>query len=860
MNRRKRMMADLEQDIRDHIEKETQDNIERGMSPEEARYAALRKFGNVTRVKEDTREVWSFGWLEQLWEDVRYALRMLRKNPGFTAVAVMTLALGIGSNTAIFSIVHAVVLRPLPYYKPNRIMRLWMAAPEKAVRQLVFSGPNFVDVRDQSRTFLALAAHRGWPFIVTGGSQPLRVYGQRVSASLFDVLSVAPLMGRAFAPGEDVEGKDSVVIVSYRFWQGYLRGAANIIGRSVVLSDSPRTVIGVMPADFEFPSPETDLWVPLALTPQDRNRNLETFYVVGRLRDDVSRQQAQSEMTGIAGRLADQFPGSNKGKTIRVVPLHDDLIRDVRPSLLVLFGAVAFVLLITCANLGNLLLTRIKRRVKEFAVRSALGASRQRLVRQVVTEGLVLATAGGVCGVWLGHLCRRLLVQMASGQVPRVEESGLHPVVLGFALAITTICGLLFGLYPAFYATRVDLAGAMKQGFPTFARRLGPRGLLVVVQVSVAVVLLTGDLLMLRTLLKLNEVNLGFNTNELLAFETFLSPKRYKTPESLTGFYQHVLERVRSIPGVRAVGATNGVPLTDVGLFLSFEIAGHQKPGEQLVSSYRAISSGYLSAMGIPLLRGRNFTERDSSTSPGVSLINEAFAQRFFPDHDPIGQFIDIGDGYNKPREIVGVIGDTKGSSLTGDVAPEVYVVYVQRPWQWTSYVVNSQVNVASLVPAIREAVWSVDRDVPINDMRTMDELLSRQIAQPRLLSVLVSVFAGLAVLLAGLGIFSVLSNSVTERTQEMAIRVALGAQRQELLKLVVGYGLVLTFAGIGAGLVAAFGLTSFVSSLLYGVRPTDPATFVGVSIILILAALFASYIPARRVTKVDPMVALRYG
>ena len=860
MSRRKRMMKDLDQDIRDFIERETQDNIDRGMPPEEARYAALRKFGNVTRVKEDTWEVWTFSWLEQLLQDIRYFLRMLRKNRGFTAAAVLTLALGIGANTAIFSIVYAVLLKPLPYSEPDRIMRLWMAAPEKDVSQLVFSGPNFVDVRDQSKTFLALAAHRGWPFIVTGGSQPLRVYGQRVSASLFNVLGVAPLMGRTFAPGEDIEGKDSVVVVSNRFWRMYFGGAPDIIGRRVMVSDAPRTVIGVMPQDFQFPSPENDLWVPLAMTAQDRNRSLETFYVVGRLRDGVSPQQAKSEMAGIASRLAEQFPSSNKGKTIRVVPLQEDLVRDVRPSLLVLLGAVAFVLLITCANLANLWLTRVKRRVKEFAVRSALGASRERLVRQVVTESLVLATVGGVGGFWLGEVWRRLLVQMASGQVPRLEEWGSHPAVFGFALGITTISGLLFGLYPALYATRVDLAGVMKQGFPAFARRLGPRGLLVVVEVSVAVVLLIGGLLTLRTLRNLNQVNLGFNTSGRLAFETFLSPNRYKTPESLAGFYQQVLQRVGSVPGVRAVGATNGVPLTDVGLFLSFEIVGHQKTGEQLVSSYRAISSGYLSAMGIPLLRGRNFTGRDSSTSPGVALINEAFAKHFFSDHDPIGQFIDIGDGYNKPREIVGVIGDTKGTSLTGDIGPEVYVVYAQRPWQWTSYVVNSQVNVASLVPAIREAVWSVDRDVPINDMRTMSELLSRQTAQPRLLSVLVSLFAGLAALLAALGIFSLLANFVADRTQEMAIRMALGAQRQELLKLVVGYGLALTLTGIGAGLVAAFGLTRLMSSLLYAVGPTDPATFVGVSITFILVALCASYLPARRATKVDPIVALRYG
>jgi len=527
--------------------------------------------------------------------------------------------------------------------------------------------------------------------------------------------------------------------------------------------------------------------------------------------------------------------------------------------LLVLFGAVAFLLLIACANVGSLTLAKAAGRLQEFAVRSALGASRRRLGRQVVTEGLLLAMVGGVCAIGLGYLCTRVLVYMASGLVPSVENAGLHSAVLGFTFAITAICGLLFGLFPALRATRVDPAAGIGQGVRTFTRQLSPRSLLVVVETSLAVVLLIGGSLMLRTLVKLNEINLGFHTEGRVAFETFLSPNRYKTPERLTGFYQQVLERVQGVPGVRAVGATIGVPLTDVALFLSFEIVGRQKAGEQLVSSYRAISPGYLSAMGIPLLRGRDFSTRDSSQSPGVSLINESFAQRFFPDRDPIGQFIDIGDGYNKPREIVGIVGDTKGNNVTADMGPEMYVVYVQRPWQWTSYVVSSQVDVVSLMPAIRAAVWSVDREVPINDIRTMDELFSRQTARSRLLSVLVGMFAGLAILLATLGIFSVLSYSVAQRTQEMGLRMALGAQRLGVLRLVIGHGVALTLAGIGVGLVESLVLTRSVASLLYGVGPTDVPTFVGVSLAVALVGLLAAYIPARRATQVDPMVALRY-
>jgi putative ABC transport system permease protein len=541
----------MDAEFRFHLDTQVNDYISQGLSREEAELRARREFGPVELAKDESRDQRPVEWLDPFLRDVRYACRSLRRRPGFAAAAVVTLALGIGANTAIFSIVRAVLLKPLPYSEPDRIVRLWMSAPQEGVSQLAFSGPSFADVRDQSSAFRAVAAHRDWPFIVTGSGEPVRAFGQRVSASLFEVFDITPLKGRIFTPEEDIEGKDSVAVISYHFWQHHFGGAADIVGRTVMVSDAPRTIIGIMPLDFQFPSPETDLWVPLAMTTRDRNRNLETFYVVGRLRDGVSLQQAQIETKGIASRLASQFPSSNKGKTIRVVPFHEDLVQDVRRSLLVLLGAVVFVLLITCANVGSLLLTRAASRFKEFALRSSLGATRQRLVRQLLTESLVLATLGGTGGIVMGHWCRGFLIRMA-GQVPRVEQAGLDRIVLGFALSITAACALLLGVIPALQATKFDLAEAMKQGLGSFAGRSRLRSVLVVAEVSLAVVLLIGGMLMFQTLVKLNEIVPGFRTEGLLTFETFLSPNRYKTPERLAGFYQQVLERLQAIPGIRS--------------------------------------------------------------------------------------------------------------------------------------------------------------------------------------------------------------------------------------------------------------------------------------------------------------------
>lgn len=855
--KRRRWERRMDAEFRFHLDTQINDYISQGLSRQEAELRARRDFGPVELAKEESRDQRPVKWLDSFLRDVRFACRSLRKRPGFAAAVVVTLALGIGANTAIFSIVRAVLLKPLPYSEPDRIVRLWMAAPQEGVSQLVFSGPNFTDVRDQSGAFRALAAHRGWPFIVTGSGEPVRAFGQRVSASLFEVFGISPLKGRAFTPAEDIEGKDSVAVISYHFWQHHFGGAADIVGRTVIVSDAPRTVIGVMPPDFQFPSPETDLWVPLAMTTGDRNRNLETLYVVGRLRDGVSLQQAQIEAKSIASRLATQFPGSNKGKTIRVVPFHEDLVQDVRRSLLVLEGAVIFVLLITCANVGALLLTRTAGRFKEFALRSSLGATRHRLVLQLLTESLLLATLGGVCGIVLGYWCRGLLIRMAS-PVPRIEQASLDPTVLAFALSVTAACALLVGIIPALQATKFDLAGAIKQGLGPFAGRSGLRSVLVVAEVSLAVVLLIGGVLMVRTLVKMNEIAPGFRTEGLLTFETFLSPNRYKMPGQLAGFYQQALERLQGIPGIRSAGLTNGVPLTDVGLFLSFEIVGRHKAEEQLVSSYRAISPGYLSAMGIPLLKGRDFTASDTSTSPGVALINGSFVKRYFPDGNPVGQFLEIGDGYNKPREIVGVIGDTKGKTLTGHVDPEVYVVCVQRPWQWSSYVVRAQAEPALLIPAVRTAIWGVDHDVPINDMRTMDELLSRQTAEPRLRSVLLGIFAGLAALLAALGVYSTIAYSVAARTHEIGIRMAIGATRGDVVKMVVKGGLFLIGLGITLGLVGSYWLTKSLAGLLYGISPNDALTFLVAPIGLTMVGALATLIPASRAAASSPTVALR--
>jgi putative ABC transport system permease protein len=798
---------------------------------------------------------------DEMFQDLRYGARMLLKSPGFTAAAVLSLALGIGANTAIFSVVNAVLIRPLPYDRPEQIMKLWTTQPEKGTLRLPFSAPNFVDLKEQNRVFADMAVYRGWPFTLTGAGQPLGVFGLRVSAGFFPVLGVKPLLGRGFLYEEDSPGEDGVVIISYGLWQGHFAADPNIIGRKLTINDVSRTVIGVMPPDFRFESQETALWVPMAFTPADLNRRLGDTLVIARLRPGVTREQAQAEMNALAAQLAARYPDNNKGNGISVTELRDVLVGDVRWALLVLLGAVGFVLLIACANVANLQLTRALGRRKELAVRNALGATRLRLIRQLLTEGAILSLLGGGLGLLLSSAGLRLLTGLTTDRMPRVEEAGIDGMVLGFTFILSILTGLLFGLIPALQASK-PVNDALKEGGAAgiSLRRQRLRSAFVIAEVALSIVLLAGAGLMIKSFLRLQRVDPGFNPERLLTLETFLPPSRYPKGQQQAAFYEQVNQRLAAVPGVQSVGANIGIPFTSARIGISFNIEGRAaaSPGQQLAASYRAISPGYFQTMGVPLLKGRDFTDRDHGEAPGVVIINQSFARSFFPHEDPIGKRIDIGDGYNRMREIVGVVGDTKANSLREPAPAEMYVVYLQRPWQWIRYAVRTNVEPESLASSIRAAVWSVDKDISINNLKTMEQLIAETTAEPRFYLILLSIFAAVALLLSAVGVYGVMSYAVAQRRHEIGIRMALGARTADIFKLVVGQGMSLALVGVAFGLAGAFALTRTLTTLLFTVSPTDWVIFSIIALMIICVALFASLIPARRAVRVDPVDALR--
>src|SRR6266511_1862108 len=754
---------------------------------------------------------------DEMFQDLRYGARMLLKSPGFTAAAVLSLALGIGANTAIFSVVNAVMIRPLPYDRPDQIMRLWTTQPERGAVRLPFSAPDFVDLKEQNRVFTDMAVFRGWPFILTGAGEPLSVFGHRVSAGFFTVLGVKPLLGRGFLYEEDSPGNDRVVIISYGLWQSHFAADPGIIGRSLTVNDISRTVVGVMPPGFRFQSQENALWVPMAFTPADLNRRVGNTFVLARLRPGVTRRQAQVEMNTLAARLETRYPDSNRGKGINVTPLREDMVGDISKALWVLLGAVGFVLLIACANVANLQLTRALGRRKELAVRVALGATRLRLIRQLLTESAILSLLGGGLGLLFAGIGLRLLTSLTTGQMPRIEgdginrieEAGISGVVLAFTFLLSILTGFLFGLLPAFQASK-PVNEALKEGCAAGVslRRQRMRSALVIAEVALSIVLLAGAGLMIKSFLRLQQVDPGFNPERLLTLETFLPPARYPNAQRQAAFYQQVGQRLAAVPGVQSVGASIGPPFTGASIGIGFEIEGRAaaSPGAQLVASYRAISPGYFQTMGVPLLKGRDFSDGDNSEAPG---------------------------------------------------AAEMYVVYLQRPWQWIRYAVRTSAEPESLASSMRAAVWSVDKDIPVNNLKTMERLISETTAEPRFYLILLSIFAAVALILSAVGVYGVMSYAVAHRRHEIGVRMALGARTTDVLKLVAGQGMTLALVGVALGLAGAFALTRTLTTLLFKVEPTDPAVSALIALMIIGVALLASLIPARRAVKANPVVEL---
>ena len=805
-----------------------------------------------------------------LWQDIRYGARMLWKNPGFTVVAVAALALGIGATTTIFSIINAVLLRPLPYAEAERLVMVWMDNRQMGMNEDIHSWPNLNDYREQNRVFEALAAYRGASANLTGEGEPERILGAAASANFFEVMRVAPVAGRVFTAEEDRQGSDRVILISHGLWRRRFGADPQLVGRDISLNGVNRTVIGIMPPDFRFPSREAEFWMPLAAPPQF-TANRETYWltVIGRLRPDATLEQARAEMEGIARRLEEQYPATNRGMGVNLVSLREQTIGRVRPALLVLLGAVGFVLLIACANVANLLLARAGAREREFAVRAAIGAGRLRIIRQLLVESALLALVGGALGVLLAVWGLDALKLVAPADMPRLDQVGVDARALAFTLGVASLTALLFGLAPALQAANANLSDTLKEGGKGAMRSVRSRRLrraLVVSEIALALVLLIGAGLLLKSFARLQATDLGFRTEGLLTARLQLPASKYARDDQRAAFFNQLLERLGSVPGVEAAGTTTSVFLSSLPNSAYFNIEGRPRvqAGERVEVPIDTVSSNYFQTIGVPITRGRAFSARDSRDAPPVIIINETLARRFFANEDPLGRRIVYGDNpdpeQNPWRTIVGVVADTRRTGVDAEVRPETFLPMVQdTPGAMTIVVRTASSDPVRLASIVRNEVWRVDRDQPVYAIKTMNDVVAGMSAQRRLNTILLGIFAVVALALAAIGIYGVMNYTVTQRTHEIGIRLALGAQQRDVLRLVVGQGMLLAALGVAAGLIGAFALTRLMASLLYGVSTTDPLTFVGVPVLLAGVALVACYLPARRAMKVDPMVALRY-
>jgi len=811
--------------------------------------------------------------MNAITQDVRYATRMLAKSPGFTAVAVLTLALGIGANTAIFSMVHGVLIRPLPFQDPGRLFTLWERNVKMGYEQNPPAAANFRDWRERNGVFEQMAAFDSHTFNLAEGGNPERVDGAIVSPGLFELLGVKPVWGRTISNGEDQPGRDQVAMLSYGLWQRRYNADRAVVGKSITIDGRSCTVIGVMPPGFQFPgntgtilniytAPPAQLWVPLALTPEAwSQRSLHFLQVIARLKPGVTLGHAQAEMNSIEQQLVKEYPRAYIGSDVKLVPLHAQVVGSFRSALLVLFGAVGFVLLIGCANVANLLLARAVRRKREVAIRAVLGAGRLRVIQQLTTESLVLAIMGGTLGVLLAGWGIRLLKLILPDNFPSADAVRINAPVLLFTILASLATGLIFGLAPALQTSRAALTESLNEGGRggdgLQHNRL--RSVLVVAEMALAMILLMGTGLMLRSFVRLQEVDPGFKPDRLLTMEISLPEAKYPDPQKAV-FFARLLQQVRSLPGVVSAGAIGHLPLG--GRIESYALAvvnGAPLPNEYANPKCHVVEPGYFEAMKIPLLAGRYFDERDGAQSPHALIINEVVVRNVFPNENPIGKQLRMGFN-NFTGTIVGVVGNTKDLTLDLATPEAVYTAYPQVP-AWNSMTLTIRTTSAPLALArpVHELVLGLDRDQPVSKVRTMDEVVTTSVAAPRFRTLLLGLFGLTALLLAGLGIYGVMSYSVSQRRREIGIRMALGAERPEVIKLVLRHALVLTLAGLGTGLAGALGLTHLLSSMLYDVRPTDPLTFVGVTGVLATCALLATYIPARRAAKVHPMEALRY-
>jgi predicted permease len=865
MWKRPQLDRDLDDEMAFHLSMRESKNRAAGIAAEEARHAAHRQFGNTMRLKERNREMWTFFSLETLWQDLRYGARMLRKNPGFTLTAVLTLALGIGANTAIFSVVDAVLLRPLPFPASNQLVRIWESRPQQGDFRNVVNGLNFLDWREQNHSFVSMAAVSVATVNLKINGEPLAVQGLSVSPEFFSVLRATPYLGRTFIAEDGIPGRDKNAILSYEFWQKQFGGRPDIVGRKLEVSGPAVEIVGVMPRGFSLPNQKADIWIPMAIVRSKDWEGGRFLTVLGRLRDGVTLREAEQDMARVGDFTAEQRPDHNKGWSAQVVPLLQDETHEVRRPLLVLLAAVGFVLLIACANVANLLLMRGTGRQRETAVRAALGASRTRIVQQLLLEGLLLSVAGTAVGVAFANWGLRGLLAMipSSTPLPLIGAIEIDRRVFAFAFIVSVLTAIVFGLAPALRLSRVNLQDALKQG--TSRTGVGGYRILrqsfVVVEIALAFVLMVGAGLMLRSFERILSVNPGFAAENVLTLHIFTSPAKYQDAQKRSQYVEQLLREIRNTPGVRSAGSTHFLPMTERTSDSCFAPADQPppKPADAASARFQIVSSGYFATMGTQLLSGRDFSDRDSFGTPSVMIVNHAFVEEFLPHQDALGKKFWVCWSNPDPAEIVGVVADSRQNDLKEKPQSTIFLPNAQAPMYFADLVVRAQGDPRQIMRATEMAVHRVDPDQAVSGMQTMESVLSDSVSSPRFQLALLMIFAGIALVLAMIGVYGVISYSVRQRIPELGIRIALGARAADIAGMVLRETLFLTAIALTLGLASALILTRVLNTLLFEVTPTDPTTLLAVFCLVFCVAALSAFLPASRAMRVDPTIALRH-
>ncbi len=864
------VQKDIREEFQFHLDMRIEEKVKSGMSPEAARREAMREFGNQTLLREKGWDERGGGFLETLLRDLTYGFRTLLRKPLLTVTALLTLGLGIGANTAVFSVINATLLAPMPFLQPDRLMTLWEVHTTRGLGQVEMAPANYIDVRKQSRSFQAIGAWLETRVNLTGVAEPQRLNGMLVSDNLFRILGARPIIGRGFLPGEEEEKSAPVAVLAYGFWQRRFGSDAGIVGRSIQLDGQGVTVIGVMPEYFSFPTKGIDLWLPLRMGPEQASgRGDHYIHVIGRLRDGVDLSQSQSEIQTIATALEEQYPRTNDGVEMRLVPLEEYAFNEEKPALVILFGAVALVLLIGCANVANLLLTRASERGREMTLRTVLGAGRGRLLRQLLTESLLLALLGGFVGLFLGFALVRVLSAQIAEALPQAAKISLDARLLAYTLGISLLTGLVFGLIPALKVSQAAPGGNLRGMEHQLASSRGAgrnQKILVVAQLALSFVLLSGAGLLIRSFANLVAVDPGFRPEQVQVVGVELPFSKYRTPEARWNFNDQLLDRVTSLPGVRSAGMISFVPLTRSSVFFSFSVDGRPLPGDMDLPQaiFRVISPGYFETMGIALLQGRHFSRGDNETAPRVAIINRTMATRFWPE-GAIGRRVKIGslDSPNEWMTIAGIVADVRQGGLNAGAEPQLYVPYRQDHRSFiapSEVVVRSDLDGATLAPALRREVRAIDKDQPITGIDTMAAIVSRSVAGPRFRTLLLGLFATIALALSVIGIYAVVSYSVVQQTREIGLHMALGADPRRIVGDVLRRGLKLSTFGVAIGSLFAIGLARFLRTILFQVEPLDLTVFLSVPFLLVLVTVIACYFPARRAARLDPSAALRVG